>query len=396
MSLSFAASDSAGILIGAARLVPYIDVDTHYVTNPGRMATQTVSDLITVSRPGFKIRLDNETFKLNVGSDLEYQHYYGIQNPATRSFSTLAGQLNASADINRGSPLGIRVFESLTRSAQPGNETLTGRLLHTYNNLGIGIDYQPGGGALQLATDYIFFVDYYDRTNELGEGYNAAALDNMRHMPSMNLTWRFLPKTAAFLDAQGQLTDYFSSGIFSGTSIANPNSSILTTHMGLVGNLSSLVKVLLKAGYGASFISGDSSNQFSSAVGQLEIQYQLGPKDYLKVGFKRDLKPTSIFKYYGLMRGYLEYRRSFNHRWSVRAKLNYDDIRYGAAVVGPSEARVDGSIIGNIDVTYELLKWLDLSLVETFESRSGSYITEAGNGVSYFYNDINFMIRFKY
>jgi hypothetical protein len=57
---------------------------------------------------------------------------------------------------------------------------------------------------------------------------------------------------------------------------------------------------------------------------------------------------------------------------------------------------VDGSIIGNIDVTYELLKWLDLSLIETFESRSGSYITEAGNGISYFYNDINFVIRFKY
>ena len=167
--------------------------------------------------------------------------------------------------------------------------------------------------------------------------------------------------------------------------------------MGLVGNISSLVKVLLKAGYGGSFVSGSTgSDNFSSAVGQLEIQYQLGPKDYLLVGFKRDLKPTSIFKYYGLMRGYLEYRRSFNHRWDLKAKMNYDDMRFGTAIVGPDNARVDGVTSGNVMLTYHLLQWLDLSIVDSFEARTSDYITEAGNGVSYFYNDLNFTVRFLY
>ena len=397
MSLGLAASETGGIRLGEAHLIPFIDVDTHYVMNPGRSNQNPVNDLMTVSRPGLRLQLDRDTLKLKLATEGEYQHYYGLETLDSRGFSTFAGQLNLSADINRGSPLGIRLFEALVRSAEPGNEEISGKMLHTYNNLGIGIDYQPGGGALQLTADYIFFIDYYDRGNtELGEGFKPKTLDNMRHMPSLNLTWRFLPKTAAFIDAQGILTDYYSNGTFYNSSETNPNSSLLTTHMGLVGNLSSLVKVLLKAGYGMTDISG-TKDQFSSAVGQLEIQYQLGPKDYLKVGFKRDVKPTTLFKYYGLMRGYVSYRRSFNHRWNVNAKLNYDDMRYGAALVTDNNARVDGSIVGSIGVTYALLAWLDLSLIETFESRTSNFIIEAGaNDVGYFYNDINFTIRFKY
>ncbi|MBJ80797.1 MAG: hypothetical protein CMH60_05705 [Myxococcales bacterium] len=395
-SVLFAASETGGLRIGEAHLVPFLDVDTHYVFNPGRLNKNAISDMITVSRPGMRLSLESESLKLNLSSEGEYQYYYGIEQAESKEFSTFAGALNLSADINRGSPLGIRVFNALVRSAQPGNETATGRMLHTYNNLGLGADYQPGGGALQFSGDYVFFIDYYDRTTELGEKFNPAALDNLRHMPSFNLTWRFLPKTAAFIDAQGQFTDYYSNGAFYNSSTTNPNSTLFTSHMGLVGNLSTLVKVLLKAGYGASMIEGTKDN-LSTAVGQLEIEYQLGAKDYLKVGFKRDIKPTALFKYYGLMRGYVEYRRSLNHRWNISAKLNYDDMRYGSALAGADNARVDGSVMGNLGVTYQALAWLDVIVTESFESRTSNYVIEGSNDATgYFFNDFNITVRFKY
>ncbi|MEZ4270011.1 MAG: hypothetical protein R3C68_00790 [Myxococcota bacterium] len=84
---------ASGIKIGAGRLHPSIEVESAFVTNPGRLPSETdpANDIVMVARPGVELGLPSETLDFYLKGDFEYRQYLGIDNSSTKDLSSFAG-----------------------------------------------------------------------------------------------------------------------------------------------------------------------------------------------------------------------------------------------------------------------------------------------------------------
>ena len=106
----------------------------------------------------------------------------------------------------------------------------------------------------------------------------------MRHNPRLRASWKFLPKTAVFLEAEGYLTRFYNSTV-------NVGSNLLLTCLGVTGSITPKISALLKAGYGNAFISGP--DNFNSFIGQAEFQYPFTETTGFKAGVLRTAQACS-------------------------------------------------------------------------------------------------------
>lgn len=381
-------SGENGIKLGDGRMHPYLQLDTHFIVNPGRLSSgDAPNDLVLVARPGLDILLPSDSLDLTFNGDLEYQQYLGIDKKRTRNLSTFAGQLGLNIDMNKNGSLGFRIRENLLRGADAANETVGGRLLHISNDAGLGVDIRPGGGALIFSIDGGFFYDRYDRGDELP---SAADLDNMRITPKLRVTWKFLPKTAVFLDAEGQITRYF-------TSVNKPaNANILLTQLGAAGSISQKIALLLKAGYGNTFINSPDGDNWQSFVGQAEFNYLASETTRLRVGALRTVQATSLFKYFALNRAYLGFDQAIGGRMHLGLKLAYNFQRYGIALAGPTNPRVDSHVTADITFSYQATEWMTVTLSDKLDWRASNYTQQTGTKIGYTNNDLFLRVGLRY
>lgn len=390
--------EGIGLKIGEGRLHVSTQVETHYVYNPGfipadgslerGLIVKPTSDVLLLVRPGLDYSRPSPKLELGFSGDLDYHKYLGLQRSDTAELSGTAGHATASAVINKESWLSLRLRDALVRGDEPGNQTLYEHIRHTSNEAAAGVDIAPGGGALRVSLDYAFFIDLYD-DDEL------AALDNIQHRPALAVHWKFLPKTAAFVQAQGTLTSFNES--------ANVGSNLVQAYAGVTGSVTPKVTALLKAGYGNTFVNSGGDN-FSSVLGQVEFSYEISPTAKTKVGFVRAVQPTGVYKYFSVMRGYGRVDLALGSRVVLGLAGDASLLSFGGEEVvvpvppgsPPNPARrQDLQLTGTLDVGYHVTKWLVASIVDRVDSRSSDYNQTTG-GVSYFFNDLFLRLEGRY
>ncbi|MBI3178102.1 MAG: outer membrane beta-barrel protein [Deltaproteobacteria bacterium] len=390
---------STGIKLGEGRLHPYLQLDTRYLINPGRIpddtsTTSPPNDMAVTARLGAEYALPSDSLDLKFTGEAEYQHFLGLDDEETTNLSTFAGQAGVTAIINKEGAVTIRLRDRVIRSGEPANETLNTRLLRWANDFGVGVDLRPGGGALIFSPDYGFFIEYYDRIEmENNPNYDPSIFDNMRHNPKLRVAWKFLPKTAIFLEGDALFTQYYSSNV-------NDDSTIVQGYLGAAGNVTAKLSALIKGGYGATFYS--SGDNFQSAVGQAEVDYQASEIMKARLGVTRTVQPTSLFRYVVILRGYLGYDHLLGGRFLVQATGSYSDLRYGDAVEDPNNAgtpvaigdRVDSSIQGDLALSYAVTEWITVGISDRLELRRSNY-----SGLSqpdYLYNETFLRVTVRY
>ncbi|MEK7704076.1 MAG: hypothetical protein AAB426_03890, partial [Myxococcota bacterium] len=201
--------EGIGLKVGEGRLHASVQLETHYVYNPGYIAPDgsyvtgvlvTPSDaFVLLVRPGLDYNRPSPRLELSFAGDVDRHEYFGMRRSTSGGFSGTSGHATAAVVINKESWVSVRLRDALVRDDEPGNQTLYDRIKHTSNEAGAGVDIAPGGGALRLSLDYAFFFDTYDE---------QGILNNIQHRPALSVHWKFLPKTAAFFQAQGTLTSY--------------------------------------------------------------------------------------------------------------------------------------------------------------------------------------------
>lgn len=114
----------SGMMIGeTGRLHPFTRADASWITNPGRQSTNVVSDLMTAYHIGLDLSRPSAPWDLSFSGDVEYDKYWGLENAATKSFTSIAGRANLATIFNKQGSINIRFNDALTRSADPGNQT---------------------------------------------------------------------------------------------------------------------------------------------------------------------------------------------------------------------------------------------------------------------------------
>lgn len=390
---------SNGIRLGEnARLHPYATADLHWVTNPGMLSPSkpVVSDLLLVAKAGMDGTWEHTTWDLKYLGELDYYNYFGVQVKSSANLSGFAGKLSLSSIINKSSDFVLRLSADEARVNDVGNQTFTQRLLHWITQASAAAEIRPGGGALMLSLQMMYFWDKYDSILNIPDHL----LDNWRYIPSVRLSWQFLPKTALFVDAQAQFARFDSVPFpsLSNPSIPDPNtvnvdSDIASFSAGLTGSLTTRVTALLQAGYTNTFTLIGGEN-LQTATGAAILAFNT---DTVKLngGVVRMLQPASLFRYFTLTRVFLKLDAQVAAHTVLTAGPEYNYMSYATEVTPSGIPRVDDDYVLVASISQALGEWWTLALTDRVNYRTSTFSSAAGT-TGYFLNDVFLSLRLRY
>ena len=406
-----AAGDN-GILVGDARLHPFLDFHSNFVSNPNRVGSDSsTSDLALTVRPGFNLELNGNDTELFLTGAGEYKHYLGLnEDAAGESVTSNLSRWNAnlamdSKFLKQGSaPLRLKLDYS--HNEDPQNQTQNQRLTHDLIDVGLGVDMTPGGGALKVSLDYRPTFDIYTEANK--------SLSTHRHVANFKTLWKFLPKTATFLEAKfdalmymnnetaltigsdGVTTDSDTSGA---TNIVNKDFQVASVYTGMTGRITEKFGLILRAGYGQALlatedlVTGESNP--GGFLGQVDLQYKQSDTIKISAGFNRSLSGAAIYKYMIDNNFYVESKATLARRWGFSVKGSVSLLNYGKAFEGDKD-RSDTMIRAEAVASVAVTDWFVIALVDKVETLVTSYSLPDSAAPSYTYNDLFLRLSVRY
>lgn len=309
-------------------------------------------------------------FLFDVHGALNYIEYLNTnhQIEAERQFNVDAG---AKVTLFATSPYNATVFDNFARTAQPPYHLVGYTINRDTNDLGLRLSLSPGGGRLSIYFSYIFGVDWFERISGVQSTDQFDAFNLLSHRFDLRVSWRFLPKTAVYVDASEGLYLYQSEDTY------HPNSYPLRVEAGIQGLITTKLTVNAWVGYGNGFYDHPHAQTNmgvtatapyanpNSVVGGASLTWQPTILSTGTLGYSHDFENSLLGAYYDMDRVYLNWQQLI---WRFTANLNfsYSNDRYKgineAVQASTTTARTDNYFTLFARVDYPLKRYLFLSL----------------------------------
>jgi hypothetical protein len=281
---------------------------------PRRMAGQSAEATNTPRR--------TVNFRANAG--VMYSHFFGLGTPTGLRSVSDASNLGFSAGINvnvtPSQAFAFSFSDQFSRIVQGASELNFGQLFvfNRWQNVAqLGFSYAPGGGSFEFKANYTNTLNLF--IEQGFEGYN-----NMANDLTLQMRWRFLPKTS--IAWSGSATPTF---FFNPSSLAtNLTTSIpITSRIGITGLITERVAFSVFGGYGASyFFTGDNVETF---VGQAEVRFITGPDMSIRGGILRDIQGSFIGNYMIRNNLYMNVSHIFGGRFLLSGEAQAGIAQFG-------------------------------------------------------------------
>jgi len=255
------------------------------------------------------------------------------------------------------------------------------------NRVGADLSFHPGGRALDFTLGYTYELTRYDDLTDL----NIDA-----HILRFLASWRFYPMTYAFLESSVRLFAY--SREASEEEQARPGNFVpgtpLKVYAGLSGYITERLAVLIRAGYGNTFLERDPED-FSSFIGQLQVSYRISPKAVLHAGAARDFDLAPFGGYKEFFRAYASFTQRIGELAEVSVDLAYDVRTYGEWVpsaraglvpvdpVASDPQRSENFVRAGIMLDFDLTRLLGATLGYRYEALVSDFTISTGEFVSF-------------
>jgi hypothetical protein len=346
--------DTNQVSSAVTHIMPQIDL-----TNGGRGATPDVL--------------------LNVVLNGDYRQYYSssVVGSEQSVFGVGAG---ATLDIGTNSPVTLTLLNTFYRDVQPPYVAGTGEFTRDAEQAGLRLRWRPGGGRLEEMLQYTLLYDHFEEAA-------LSNADSLAHDIEFRSAFKFLPKTAVYLDFDQRFYRYLNSGV------GKFNSNPFRVEAGLVGLVTPKMTASLRAGYGNGFYDIDPSP--STVVAGAELGWLIGPFARAKVGYEHDFVNSLYGNYYDLDALYAVWTQQVGShflgnlmtRWEHR---NYHCPGNGIGMMAPISCfqdvngadRVDNWVSLGIDAHYFPTPWFSagaayqlLANVSDFQLTTGGAAT---------------------
>lgn len=365
------------------RIHVFGNVDLRFDSNPVLLPVDPVGDMVLRVRAGMALSRPSERLELSLKSHADWSQYLGVLNVNTRSLSTLQGLIDFGLLANKEGRVTFFVNDNLTRNDIPANAAINQRLRSTRNVLHLGTDVRPWAGrALELRVAYSNDFNFYDPGQISVQDANA--LTFMTHVADLRALWRFFPKTALVLEAQGAITHYPLAGI----TIRSPQLNALRVMAGMQGLVTPKLTVVAKAGYGNTFavypIAVASNPNFSSLIALASLSWKPLESTTLGLGYQRDFTPVAIYGWLQFDRAFVEFQQIFANRFIAALRGHYQLQQFGLPVIaGLAADRRDHVFGGEARFTVQFKQWLSASAFYVADLRLTPFLSPNGVGGQY-------------
>ena len=287
---------------------------------------------------------------------LQYR-YYGSSNADVQKYrSAWMPNAGLSLGFGGGSQFGLGVADVFSRIEDPPYQAqlgdVTGPLTRTNNQASIEGRWSPGGGRLTSTLRYTNMVDVFDSPYTY-----ANAVSNTL---TLDVAWKWLPKTAIFLDVSQGYIDYLN------TTTAKVSSFPLAVTAGLRGLLTSKTSAVLALGYVNGFYSGGGGSTggfLGSTYAQLALTIQLTQLSRAVIGFRHDFLNAVISSFSYEETAYASYVQQIAGRLGLDLSARYAYLSYqGTFVDAMQQGRVDNLFQVGATLDYFLRNWAYLGV----------------------------------
>ena len=273
----------------------------------------------------------------DLGASLTYREYLsgGDEVRKMRAFNpNLGGLLRFSSRQT----LSLSLSDNFARTEDPPYSAGAPVITHDRNIGSIEFKVAPGGGRIQLLLRYNNVLDLYETS-----GYDR--YNNMGNEGVLDLSWRWLPKTAFFMQvAQGAVT-YLKSD--SGRVASYPFRAMA----GMRGLLTEKLGLNLGAGYTNGFYaSGDTPSGFGNVVLVGEIIYNMSLTSKAGLGYRHDFQNSPfIGNFYNMDAVYAAFREYIGGRVATAAYGRFENRGYQGL---GAQGRTDQVVIAGLTADY--------------------------------------------
>jgi Putative beta-barrel porin 2 len=294
------------------------------------------------------------TFDARAG--LQYRHYGNSQVS-----SQYADAWNPNAGLTLGlggAQFGFAVADVFARIDDPPYANSGPAIQRTNNQASIEGRWSPGGGRLTSTLRFTNMVNIYDS----GPGTYAYA-NAMTNTLMLDVAWKWLPKTAVFLNVQQSLVNYLNDAQASANNISNSYPLYITT--GLRGLLTEKTSAVLTLGYVNGFYSNGATTSgfLGSTYLDLAFTARLTQLSRAVLGFRHDFINTVISNFAYEDTAYGSYVQQIAGRLALDLSGRYARLSYQGATGDPTQmGRVDNFFQVGATLDYFLRNWAYLGV----------------------------------
>jgi hypothetical protein len=342
------------------------DSNVFYQSTPTSAAVMHVTpaaDISNASRDGSA----PDAVYYDLAASLVYREYLSGDDEvrSQRAFNpTVAGSLRFSSRQT----LSLSLSDTFARSEDPPYAPDLPVITHDRNAALLQLKLAPGGGRIQLVLGFTNVLDVYET-----DLYKTGS--NMTNQGTLDLSWRWLPKTALFVQVTQGAVTYLESN--SGNFASYPFSATA----GLRGLLTQKLAVKLAAGYGYGFYASGAANPsgFGDVILIGEINYNMSMTTAAGLGYTHEFRNSPLIgNFYNLDAAYGSLRELVGTRVAVSASGRFENRAYYGTEAG-IQGRTDKIVTAGLTADYMIQRVFYLGVGYTLSLAS----TNSASGVDY-------------
>ena len=365
-----------GLRSGDFLLRPSIGVTGHYDTNIFNASTQEA--LINPIHGAASVRI---TPRLSLQNDLTGNTVFNFAaagdgrvyvsgDPAVKSLNNFGGNANLDVTFGQRKPIAFTMYDFFTRSLRANTWETTTTLNRNINDVGGRVEFHPGDTPerrpfnIALSGSYIL-----DRFEDYG-GFNTNTIHTR-----LNGSWRFLPKTAAYIDATWDFRSFTDPMLLQRN--LTYNSKPFRARAGTSGAITKRISFDLSAGWGMSLLSATATPGFSSFLAGATFGFRPTDTTRLSIGYTHDMNDSYLGGFADVHRVGAGAKQRFGSIIDLSASFGASYLKYGAAqatsgvtVVGAKTVpgmpgyfqRYDWRLDGNVTASFEVSRYVALAI----------------------------------
>jgi hypothetical protein len=310
---------------------------------------------------------------------LQYRHYFSDAVDVQPYRDAWMPNAGVSLGVGGGSQFGFGVADVFARVEDPpyaSGGVIIGGPIDRYNNqASVEGHWSPGGGRLSSLLRLTDMVDYFS-----GQYSYANAVTNTL---TFDLSWKWLPKTAVFFEAQQGDVDYLnqSASPTTGQNLKVASYPLRVT-LGLRGLLTSKTSALLQLGYVNGFYSsGGSTNGFlGSTFAELALTVRLTELSRLVLGVRHDFLNAVIANFAYEETAYLSYTQQIAGRLALDLSGRYAHLSYQGNLVDLAQqmaGRTDNFFQAGAALDYFMRNWVYLGVGYSLLDNSSNIVVDS-------------------
>jgi hypothetical protein len=288
--------------------------DANKVTSPILEVTPAI-DITNAPRDGTV----PSSIYYDLAASLQYREYLSDDDnvKAQRSFNP---SINGSLQTSKQTAIGLVLSDAFTRLQEPPYVPTTGNITRDYNLASAQIRVSPGGGRLSTTLGYSNSLQIFETT-----GLEYANV--MGHELKLDISWKWLPKTAVFVQAAQDIITYLN------TDAAHPrqNGYPFKAVAGLRGLVTAKLSALITAGYAIGNYQDGAPNPSGAdnLIATADLNYAPTSTTMVGLGYRHEFQNSPVIgTFYDSDRGYIGIKQSIASRLIVGANGQYEYRRY--------------------------------------------------------------------